>query len=86
MRGGNGRLRESITDLPTDAGINTLSVDLNNTLWLGAADGVHLYTQRRWEQWTSELGLADNAVHAITFSPDGAVWFATEGGLSRYQP
>lgn len=86
VRQGDGRMRQLITELPTDTAVRTLAIDGNDTLWLGASDGVHIFTQAQWQQWTSANGLADNVVTAIAFAPDGAIWFATEGGLSRYVP
>ena len=41
---------------------------------------------QEWTIYTTEDGLADNYVAAITVAPDGAVWFGSEHGLSRYLP
>ena len=38
------------------------------------------------EQLLPADGLASNVVHAIAVAPDGALWFGTEGGVSRYLP
>ncbi len=37
-----------------------------------------------WRNYTYLSGLADNTVFAIHRSPDGTMWFGTEGGTSRY--
>lgn len=34
--------------------------------------------------WQTDDGLLDNNVHAITQTPDGYIWVATETGLSRF--
>jgi len=34
--------------------------------------------------WTAEDGIPDNGVRAIAQTPDGYLWVATEGGLSRF--
>lgn len=86
MRHGDGRSRELITDLPTESDINTLTTDANGVLWMGTADGVFTFDRREWQRITSQTGLADNVITQITFAPDGAIWFVTAGGLSRYQP
>lgn len=86
MRHADVRMRQMIAELPTETAVNTLAADQNDTLWLGAGDGVHIFAQEEWQRWSSRDGLADNVVHAIAFAPDGSIWFATEGGLSRYQP
>ena len=86
MRHGNGRTRDLITELPTAAQINSLAVDANNQLWMGTNDGLFIFAQRKWQRVASQDGLADNHVTQITFAADGSIWFATKGGLSRYQP
>jgi len=35
---------------------------------------------------TTADGLADDQVNDIAIGPDGAVWFGTSGGVSRYLP
>ncbi len=37
-----------------------------------------------WAGYTTGDGLADLWVSAIAVAPDGAVWFGTEGGVSRF--
>ena len=41
-------------------------------------------TQRVWTAFRQEDGLAHNVVTAVEQTPDGAMWFATLGGVSRY--
>jgi len=46
-----------------------------------------LYTgapAKPWQTFTTENGLADNSVEAIAEAADGTLWFATKGGVSRY--
>jgi ligand-binding sensor domain-containing protein len=38
----------------------------------------------RWITYTTADGLVDNCVFDITAAADGALWFATGGGISRY--
>ena len=37
-----------------------------------------------WTSFRQEDGLAHNVVTAVVQTPDGAMWFATLGGVSRY--
>jgi ligand-binding sensor domain-containing protein len=50
--------------------------------------GVSRYDARgdspHFVNFTTEDGLADNRVSAICCDPDGAMWFGTWGGVSRY--
>ena len=39
---------------------------------------------RAWTAFRQEDGLAHNVVTAVVQTPDGAMWFATLGGVSRY--
>ncbi len=48
---------------------------------LDPSKGITQYIQTAW---TSETGLPQNSVHAITQTTDGFVWFATEEGLARF--
>jgi signal transduction histidine kinase/ligand-binding sensor domain-containing protein len=40
--------------------------------------------QYRFDYWTTDNGLPQNEVPAITQTPDGYLWFATSDGLVRY--
>lgn len=40
--------------------------------------------QRVWTAFRQEDGLAHNVVTTVVQTPDGAMWFATLGGVSRY--
>jgi uncharacterized RDD family membrane protein YckC/sugar lactone lactonase YvrE len=57
-----------------------------NVLWFGTRGGVSQFDGKTWTSYTSADGLVDDDVNAVEVAPDGAVWFATEGGLSRYMP
>jgi ligand-binding sensor domain-containing protein len=40
-----------------------------------------------WTNYTTEDGLASNAVNAIALDAEGALWFGTDGGgVSRFTP
>jgi signal transduction histidine kinase/ligand-binding sensor domain-containing protein len=48
---------------------------------VGAAEALAQY---RFDYWTTDNGLPQNEVSAITQTPDGYLWFATNDGLVRY--
>ena len=41
--------------------------------------------QDLWTTFTNANGLASNDVQAIAETRDGAIWFGTDGGVSRFQ-
>jgi len=53
-------------------------------MWFGTDDGVYRYDGKKFLNFTTKDGLADNAVYAIYRDPDGVLWFGTSGGVSRY--
>ncbi|MBN1779614.1 hypothetical protein JW948_00675 [bacterium] len=64
-----------------------LAVDFENVLWAGVpGQGVFQYDGNEWNKFNSEGGPALLDVMSITIGPDGAVWFGTETGISRYKP
>ena len=62
-----------------------LAVAPDLDLWLGG-DGLVRFHGGQWSKLTTADGLADNGVNKLLVTPDGAVWAATPGGLSRYRP
>jgi signal transduction histidine kinase/ligand-binding sensor domain-containing protein len=61
------------------------SHSLQGGVWLGFFDGgIAYFDGHRIEQeYTSADGLGDGTVTALQFDHEGALWAATEGGLSR---
>ena len=51
-------------------------------LWLLALG--HAHAQYRFDTWTTDNGLPQNGVRAITQTPDGYLWFTTFDGLVRF--
>lgn len=49
-----------------------------------AAAGADAPANYEHQTWRTENGLPQNSVHSITQSNDGYIWFATEGGLARF--
>jgi len=77
-------------DLMTPDSLSGLAVGPNLDLWLGGSTTQHgglvRFSSGRWSRLTTADGLADNWVLHVLVAPDGAVWIATYGGLSRYAP
>ena len=56
-------------------------------LWVGPAvalDPGRPLSQFTHDLWSTENGLPQNTVHAITQTSDGFIWIATEEGLGRF--
>ena len=60
-------------------GLASLTVLLSLGLWVTPA-----HAQYRFDYWTTDNGLPQNQVSAITQTPDGYLWLATNDGLVRY--
>ena len=71
--------------LPGDRVI-CLAADGNN-LWVGTSDGMARVDRdrRRIRVWRAGEGILHNSVFSILRARDGAVWVATEGGVSRFR-
>jgi len=56
-------------------------------VWIGVEGGVAAYDGHNWQVYTPEnSGLASARVRAILPDGRGAVWFATDAGISRFAP
>jgi len=68
-------------------GFIPLAVDPDNVLWVGVyGKGVFRYDGHGWNKFTSKGGPFLTNVMSITIAPNGAIWFGTETGISRYTP
>ena|GEM_PF-3569521 len=59
----------------------------DGSVWVAVnMEGVARYSAERqeWTHYGTEDGLAHTRVRSITAAENGTVWFATEGGISRY--
>jgi streptogramin lyase len=55
----------------------------DGALWIGVRGrGVFRFDGVSWT--TPFPGLAEPFVRSITVAPDGALWFSTDGGVSRF--
>jgi ligand-binding sensor domain-containing protein len=63
----------------------SLHVAPDDSVWVGTwGGGVSHFDGQRWSNLTAADGLAGNIVYSIAQTPDGALWFGTHRGLSRY--
>ena len=69
-----------------DVPINSLLLDKEHNLWIGAdgEDGLHRYTPTPFTHFTAAEGLPDNVVWHIAEGPEGKLWVATPEGVVRY--
>ncbi|WP_255157812.1 two-component regulator propeller domain-containing protein [Siphonobacter sp. BAB-5385] len=61
--------------------------DRQGNLWFASTDaGVYRFNGKSFQHFTTDEGLANNAVMAVYEDKAGILWFATGGGVSRYDP
>jgi signal transduction histidine kinase/ligand-binding sensor domain-containing protein/DNA-binding response OmpR family regulator len=66
--------------------LSGLAEDGDGAIWIGTSgEGALRLKDGRVMAFTTKDGLADNVVLGITRTRDGALWFATNGGLSRFK-
>jgi ligand-binding sensor domain-containing protein len=74
-------------DLPSDY-ILDIYIAPDGTKWFGTEEGVARHTGNNtldnWTVYTTEDGLSDNFVQAITGDLKGNIWFGTTAGLSVF--
>jgi diguanylate cyclase (GGDEF)-like protein len=65
-----------------------LAFDTRGELWAATDNGVDVYREGRWRQYSKEDGLIwdDSDSRALCAGPNGTMWVGTSGGLSRYTP
>jgi signal transduction histidine kinase/ligand-binding sensor domain-containing protein/CheY-like chemotaxis protein len=69
------------------ASVETLCADSQGILWMaGGASGVVRFDGEVWSAMDMRDGMSGDSVSSIIQAADDALWFATEKGLTRYQP
>src|SRR5215471_10189721 len=53
-------------------------------LFLIVGGSLSAYAQYRFDHWTTDNGLPQNAVHGMMQTHDGYMWFTTYDGLVRF--
>lgn len=66
--------------------VTDLAFDAGGSLWAVGSGGAVRWDPQlgRHSKYTVDDGLASNTVLAIAFAPDGATWFGTSAGASRF--
>lgn len=89
----NGEIWELQFILPDQSGLNPggMVFSADGSLWVcpyvsgQGSDGVYRYLNGEWIHYTIQDGLSGNYVKKMYLSRDNALWFVTEGGLTRYE-
>ena len=64
--------------------ILTLFQDQEGVMWFGSTgQGAFRWDGRELQHFTTQQGLVSDQVYVIHQTPDGALWFGTQAGLSR---
>ena len=86
--GGGVTLYKGVQRRGSDGLIYFLSFDKSGHLWAGTEHGVDEWDGFHWSHYDTEDGLIweDCDQGGFAQGPDGAMWFGTSGGLSRFQP
>jgi len=62
-----------------------LATGPDGAVWAGVSDTALHFDGQQWTAYGTEDGLVDRTIRAVAVGPQGEVWFATNGGLSRYE-
>ena len=63
--------------------IQALYEDYRGVLWIGTRDGgLYSYANKKWERYTTENGLTNNNIRAISGDWWGNLWVGTDYGLN----
>lgn len=77
-------MKRSITLIGASRITGWLCVAATWMLFAGGAAQSRAYAQYQFDLWTTDNGLPQNSISSICQSADGYLWFATFGGLVRY--
>jgi AraC-like DNA-binding protein/ligand-binding sensor domain-containing protein len=64
---------------------NAIWIDRDKQIWLGSQDGLQLWNteMKKIRSFYTTDGLINNFIQSIMQTPDGVIWVATSGGLTR---
>lgn len=66
--------------------IDCIAAGSDGSLWLGLDDRAVRYDGQTWKGFTIKDGMSGLKVYDIYIDPQGSVWFATNGGVTRFAP
>jgi ligand-binding sensor domain-containing protein len=82
----NGAWTQYDNELPSTS-ILSLSLGLDGSVWAGTTNGAARLDGVNWQSFEPALeGLMSGFVYDVYVAPNGDVYFATDGGISRYRP
>jgi ligand-binding sensor domain-containing protein len=87
---GNQWIKRTIIPNEVEIDARSMVFSSDGSLWVCAykwnedENGLYRFYKGQWVRYTINDGLSGNSVAAIYTAPDGALWFVTEGGLTRY--
>ncbi|MCC7360984.1 MAG: protein kinase [Anaerolineales bacterium] len=82
----NYRADDPAVGLPTNE-VHCITAAPDGSLWFGLNySGAVRFDGENWQAFNVGDGLIHSNVNDLVITDDGAVWFATTGGVSRYQP
>lgn len=64
--------------------IDAILLTKDETLWVGTTKGLFVYENSNWNYLSKDDGLPGNIVYSANEAPNGAIWFVTDGGISKY--
>lgn len=64
----------------------SITITDNDDIWIGTEGEAVLFDGSSWTFYSRQYGLAGYNAHDIEVAPDGIVWFATESGITRFDP
>ncbi|MCT1530666.1 hypothetical protein M3B46_06660 [Sphingobacterium daejeonense] len=75
----------NITKEVSDARFFSVLEDVDGKFWFSTVgSGIFHFDGSKFQNFTTEDGLAHNVVMEIYEAKDKSIWFSTEGGVSKY--
>jgi diguanylate cyclase (GGDEF)-like protein len=68
-----------------DANITSIHADRDETIWVGAVEGLFRIAGGKIERTTTAEGLSSNTVRALFEDAEGGMWAGTDRGVNRYR-
>ena len=68
-----------------DANITSIHADRDETIWVGAVEGLFRIAGGRIERTTTADGLSSNTVRTLFEDAEGGMWAGTDRGVNRYR-
>jgi ligand-binding sensor domain-containing protein/serine phosphatase RsbU (regulator of sigma subunit) len=63
----------------------SISLDRNKDLWIGTNDGLSIYKDSKFLNFSSDDGLSHDYIHTLILDSAGEMWAGTEHGINRIE-